>query len=157
LGQVFIFLSLKIFMQIGVVGAGICDKKIYELAYRVGQLIAERGHILINGGLGGVMEASAKGAKSRNGLIVGILPDGKEQCNRYVDIRIATYMGHARNIVIVHSSDALISVGGEYGTISEIAIALKEGKKVASLEPPVILKGVKVCRTPEEALEYVEG
>lgn len=110
--------------------------------------------MLINGGLGGVMEASAKGAKSRGGLVVGILPHGMEEANPYVDVKITTHMGHARNIIIVHSSDALISVGGEYGTISEIAIALKEGKKVASLKPPMIIKGMKVCKTPEEAVDY---
>ncbi len=142
-------------MQIGVIGAGSCDEEIYNLAYRVGQLIAEKGHILINGGLGGVMEASAKGAKSKNGLVVAILPAGKEYCNEYSDIRVATNMGHARNVIIVHSSDALVSVGGGYGTISEIAIALKEGKRVASIRPPVVIRGMKVFDDPEEAVDYV--
>uniref|UniRef100_A0A7C3RC33 TIGR00725 family protein n=2 Tax=Archaeoglobus fulgidus TaxID=2234 RepID=A0A7C3RC33_ARCFL len=141
-------------MQIGVIGGGECDEEIYRIAYRVGELIAERGHVLINGGLGGVMEASAKGAKSKGGLVVAILPRKKDFCNDFSDIRIATDMGHARNIIIVHSSDALISVGGGYGTISEIAIALKEGKRVASIKPPVILKGMKVVETPEEAVNY---
>lgn len=141
-------------MQIGVIGAGQCDEETYKIAYRVGQLIAERGHILVNGGLGGVMEASARGAKSRNGIVVAILPRGKEIGNKFSDIRIATDMGHARNIIIVHSSDALISVGGGYGTISEIAIALKEGKRVASIKPPVIIEGMKVFETPEEAVNY---
>jgi hypothetical protein len=142
-------------MQIGVIGSGSCDERLYSIAHKVGELVAEQGHILVNGGLGGVMEASAKGAKSKGGTVVGILPSGKEYCNRYVDIKIATNMGHARNVIIVHSSDALISVGGEYGTVSEIAIALKEGKKVASIDPPVILQGMKVFKTPEEAVEYV--
>ncbi len=142
-------------MQVGVVGAGFCDKEIYELAYRVGQLIAERGCVLINGGLGGVMEASAKGAKSRGGLVVGILPRGDDEANPYVDVRIATHMGHARNVIIVHSSDAVISIGGGYGTISEIAIALKEGKPLASLRPPVVLEGMRVFEDPEEAVDYV--
>jgi len=141
-------------MQIGVIGGGECDEEIYRIAYRVGELIAERGHVLINGGLGGVMEASAKGAKSKGGLVVAILPRKKDFCNDFSDIRIATDMGHARNIIIVHSSDALISVGGGYGTISEIAIALKEGKRVASIKPPVILRGMKVVETPEEAVNY---
>jgi hypothetical protein len=142
-------------MQIGVIGSGICDDELYNLAYRVGELIAERGHILINGGLGGVMEASARGAKSKGGTVIGILPRGMTECNHWIDIKIATFMGHARNIIIVHSSDALISIGGEYGTISEIAIALKEGKRVASLKPPIIMKGMKVFDTPEEAVEFV--
>lgn len=141
-------------MQIGVIGAGKCDEELYNLAFRVGQLIAERGHVLINGGLGGVMEASAKGAKSRGGLVVAVLPRKKDYCNEFADIKIATDMGHARNMIIVHSSDALISVGGGYGTISEIAIALKEGKRVASLRPPVLMEGMKVFETPEEAVDY---
>ncbi len=144
-------------MQIGVIGAGTCDKEIYDLAYRVGELIAENGCVLINGGLGGVMEASAKGAKSKGGLVVGILPGDKDVANPYVDIRIATRMGHARNVIIVHSSDALISVGGGYGTISEIAIALKEGKRVASLRPPVVMEGMKVFEKPEDAVKYCLG
>lgn len=141
-------------MQIGVIGAGECDEEIYRIAYRVGELVAEKGHVLVNGGLGGVMEASARGAKSKGGLVVAILPRKKDLCNEFADIRIATDMGHARNIIIVHSSDALISVGGGYGTISEIAIALKEGKKVASIKPPVVIEGMKVVETPEEAVDY---
>ncbi|MEM0203590.1 MAG: TIGR00725 family protein [Archaeoglobaceae archaeon] len=142
-------------MQIGVVGSGSCDEELYAIAFRVGQLIAEKGHVLINGGLGGVMEASAKGAKSKNGITVGILPRKTKDANPYIDIKVATDMGHARNIVIVHSSDAIISVGGEYGTISEIAIALKEGKPVASIKPKVVIDGMRIFQTPEEAVEFV--
>ncbi|MEM0303370.1 MAG: TIGR00725 family protein [Archaeoglobaceae archaeon] len=142
-------------MQIGVIGSGSCDEETYKLAYRVGELIAERGCILINGGLGGVMEASARGAKSKGGITVGVLPRGVEEANPYIDIKIATNMGHARNMIIVHSSDALISIGGEYGTISELAIALKERKRVASLKPPVILRGMKIFENAEEAVDYV--
>lgn len=141
-------------MQIGVIGAGQCDEEIYRIAYKVGQLIAERGHVLINGGLGGVMEASAKGAKSKNGTVVAILPGKKEMGNKFSDIKIATDMGHARNIIIVHSSDALISIGGGYGTISEISIALKERKKVASIRPPIVIEGMRVFESPEEAVDY---
>ncbi|MEM2345413.1 MAG: TIGR00725 family protein [Archaeoglobaceae archaeon] len=142
-------------MQIGVIGSGFCNEETYKLAYRVGELIAEKGCILINGGLGGVMEASAKGAKSKGGITVGVLPRGVEEANPYIDIKIATNMGHARNMIIVHSSDALISIGGEYGTISEIAIALKERKRVASLKPPVILRGMKIFENAEEAVDYL--
>ncbi|MCS7119159.1 MAG: TIGR00725 family protein [Archaeoglobaceae archaeon] len=142
-------------MQIGVIGSGVCDEETYRLAYRVGELIAESGCILINGGLYGVMEASAKGAKSRGGITVGILPGNRSDANPYIDIKISTNMGHARNIIIVHSSDALISIAGEYGTISEIAIALREGKPLASLKPPVILKGMNIFEKPEDAIEYI--
>ena len=102
------------------------------------------------------MEASAKGAKLGGGLVVGILPtDSKEHANPYVDIAIVTNIGHARNVIIAHTCDALIAVGGEYGTISEMAIALKIGKKVVAIEPSVILPGVKVVNTPEKAVEEV--
>ncbi|MEM0022787.1 MAG: TIGR00725 family protein [Archaeoglobaceae archaeon] len=142
-------------MQIGVVGSGSCDEELYAIAFRVGQLIAEKGHVLVNGGLGGVMEASAMGAKSRNGITIGILPRKAKDANPYIDIKIATDMGHARNVVIVHSSDAIISIGGEYGTISEIAIALKEGKPVASIKPKVVIEGMRIFQNPEEAVEFV--
>jgi len=143
-------------MQIGVIGASRCDDRIYRMAMRVGELLAERGCIVINGGLGGVMEASAKGAKLRGGITVGIIPsDSKEHSNPYVDVVVVTNMGHARNVIIAHSSDALIAIGGEYGTISEMAIALKLGKKVVAIEPPVVLPGIKVVETPEEAVEEV--
>jgi len=143
-------------MQIGVIGASRCDDRIYRIAMRVGELLAERGCIVINGGLSGVMEASAKGAKLRGGITVGIIPsDSKEHANPYIDVVVVTNMGHARNVIIAHSSDALIAIGGEYGTISEMAIALKLGKKVVAIEPPVVLPGIKVVETPEEAVEEV--
>jgi len=141
-------------IQIGVIGSGKCDERLYRIAMRVGELLAERGCVVVNGGLGGVMEASAKGAKLKGGLVVGILPtESKEHANPYIDIAIVTNMGHARNVIIDHSSDALIAIGGEYGTISEMAIALKIGKKIVAIEPSVILPGVKVINTPEEAVE----
>ena len=143
-------------MQIGVIGAARCDDRLYRIAMRVGELLAEKGCIVINGGLGGVMEASAKGAKLRGGITVGIIPsDSKEHANPYIDVIVVTNMGHARNVIIAHSSDALIAIGGEYGTISEMAIALKLGKKVVAIDPPVVLPGVKVAKTPEEAVEEV--
>ncbi|WP_456368497.1 TIGR00725 family protein, partial [Geoglobus sp.] len=130
-----------------------------EFAFRVGQLLAERGCVVINGGLGGVMEAVSRGVKSRNGVVIGIVP-GKDRmmANPYCDYVIATNMGHARNMIIVHSSDALIAVGGGYGTVSEIAIALKEGKTVVAYKPPVKLDGLIEVETPEEAANrVVEG
>ena len=141
-------------IQIGVIGASKCDERLYQIAMRVGELLAEKGCVVVNGGLGGVMEASAKGAKLKGGITVGILPsDSKEHANPYIDIAIVTNIGHARNMIIAHTCDALIAVGGEYGTISEMAIALKIGKKVVAIEPMVVLPGVKVVETPEEAVE----
>ncbi len=143
-------------IQIGVIGSSRCDDRLYRIAMRVGELLAERGCVVVNGGLGGVMEASARGAKMRGGTTVGIVPgDSKEEANPYIDIVVVTNMGHARNVVIAHTCDALIAVGGEYGTISEMAIALKVGKKVVAIDPPVVLPGVRVVETPEEAVEEV--
>ena len=144
--------------QIAVVGASQCDEEIYSIAERVGELIAEKGWILINGGLGGVMEASARGARKKGGIVVGIIPQSEKTfANPYCSIVIATNMGHARNVVIVHSSDAVIAVDGEYGTVSEIAIALKEGKPVVAIRPPVKLEGMKEAGSPEEAVEMIAG
>ncbi len=140
--------------QIGVIGSGSCVEDICEIAYNVGKLLAERGCIIINGGLYGVMEAVSSGAKSKGGFVVGIIPGkDKNQANKFCDVVIATNMGHARNMIIVHSSDAIISIGGEFGTISEMSIALKEGKKVVAIKPPVILPNLIIAKTAKEAVE----
>jgi len=141
-------------IQIAVVGSERCDERLYHIAYEVGRLLAERGCVVINGGLGGVMEASAAGAKLKGGLTVGIIPsDRKEDANQYIDVVVVTDMGHARNVIIAQSCDAMIAVGGGYGTISEMAIALKLGKKVVAIEPEVVLPGVEIAETPEEAVD----
>ena len=143
-------------MFVGVIGASRCDEELYRIAERIGELLAERGCVVVNGGLGGVMEASAKGAKRRGGLTVGILPgENRSEANPYIDVAIATNMGHARNVIIAHTCDALIAVGGEYGTLSEIAIALKLGKKVVAIKPNFNVRGVVVVETPEDAVEEV--
>ncbi len=141
-------------MQVGVIGSGSCYSDICEVAFRIGQLLAEKNCVVINGGLGGVMEAVSRGVKSRNGIVIGIVPGkDREMANRYCDYVIATDMGHARNMIIVHSSDVLISIGGSYGTISEMAIALKEGKRVVAYRPSVILEKLIVAENPEDAVE----
>ncbi len=140
---------------IGVVGAGrVIDDSIISLAYNVGKIIARRGAILICGGLAGVMEAAAKGAVEAKGITVGLLPgNDKKSANPYIQIPIATNLGHARNAIIAQASDGLISVGGSYGTLSEISLALKMGKPVVALRPPVEIPGVEVCESPEDAVE----
>jgi len=141
-------------MQVGVIGSGSCYDDICEVAFRIGQLLAEKNCVIINGGLGGVMEAVSRGAKSKNGVVIGIVPGkNREMANRYCDYVIATDMGHARNMIIVHSSDALIAIGGGYGTISEMAIAVKENKRVVAYKPQVILKGLIIAKNPEDAVE----
>ncbi len=138
---------------VGVIGAGKADNELSELAYAVGRILAKEGAILINGGLGGVMEASSKGAFEEGGLTVGILPShNKEDANPYVKIPLATGLGEMRNALIVRSADALIAIGGEYGTLSEIAFALKTGKKVVGLKTWDI-EGVIKANSPEEAVQ----
>jgi hypothetical protein len=145
-------------VQVGVVGASACDDETYMIAYKVGELLAEKGCVIINGGLGGVMEASARGAKSKGGLVIGILPTAeKRHANPYIDVAIATNMGHARNIIIVHSSDALIAIGGGYGTACEVAIALKEKKRVVAINPSFSLPDLVITRNAEDAVKKVLG
>lgn len=139
---------------IGVIGAGNCNKKTYDIAYEVGELIGRSGKIVVCGGLYGVMEACCKGAKNAGGTTIGILPGYNiEQCNKYVDIPIATGMGHSRNIIIASTSQLLIAVGGEYGTLSEIAISLKLGKKVLSLNSWNI-KGIEKIEQIEDIKKF---
>ncbi|MCK4368023.1 MAG: TIGR00725 family protein [Thermoplasmata archaeon] len=119
---------------IGVIGGGHVSKEIGELAKDVGRRIAESGAVLLCGGRGGVMEKACKGAKEAGGLTVGILPTtDPDDANPYVDVRIPTGMGFARNAIIAVASDALIAIGGRYGTLSEIAHALNLGKRVIGL------------------------
>jgi len=136
-------------MRIGVIGSGVCEKKIYKAAEQVGSWIAGKGHVLVCGGLGGVMEAVAKGAKAKDGLTIGILPGPMvSQANPYIDVPIATDLGHARNVIISRTSDLLIAVSGEYGTLSEMAIALKIGRPVFAYQSK--WKGIKDVFYAEE-------
>ncbi len=138
---------------IGVIGAGTVDGKTLKAAETIGRLIAKKGALLVCGGLGGVMEAAAKGAKAEGGTTVGILPQtGKDSSNPYIDIPVATGFGEGRNVVIVRTADALIAVGGEYGTLSEIAFALKMGKTVIGLNTWDI-RGVIKATSEQEAVD----
>jgi uncharacterized protein (TIGR00725 family) len=137
-------------MQIAVIGAAECTDEECDAAETVGCLIAGNGGTLLCGGRGGVMEAACRGAKAHGGITVGILP-GTEEGNAYLDVCIRTNLGIARNAVLVTSADALIAVGGGYGTLSEIAMALKLKKPVFSCRSWEI-EGVFRCSTPEEAV-----
>ena len=139
---------------IGVIGASNASYEESKAAEEVGELIAKNGFILVSGGLTGVMEAASKGASSANGIVVGIIPGSTvDDANQFVDISIVTNMGHARNVIIAHTADALIAIGGKEGTLSEIAIARKLGKPVASLNSYDV-EGVKVVVSPEQAVAY---
>ncbi|RLI93895.1 MAG: TIGR00725 family protein [Candidatus Altiarchaeales archaeon] len=121
---------------IGVIGSDrILSEKSLYIAERIGEDIAKNNCVLICGGRGGVMEAVCKGAKRYNGITVGILPSlEKSEANRFVDIPITTGFGHARNSIVVSSSDAIISISGSVGTLSEIALALCNNKPVILVE-----------------------
>ncbi len=146
-------------MIIGVIGGSHCSPEIYKLAEEVGERIAISENILICGGLSGVMEAVCKGAKSKKGLTIGILPGKlKSDANPWVDIPITTGMGVARNVIIVRSSDSIIAIDGSHGTLSELAIAANLGVPIVGLKTwEVVHHGVdlpiKRVNTPKEAVE----
>jgi uncharacterized protein (TIGR00725 family) len=121
-------------MFVAVIGSAACPPPVAEMAEAVGREIARRGHVLVCGGRGGVMEAACRGAKATGGLTVGILPGtDRREANAFVDVPIATGLGEARNAIVVRAADAVIAVHGEYGTLSEIGLALKMGKPVVGL------------------------
>lgn len=139
---------------IGVIGGSVCSKEIEKIAFEVGERIAKNGAILVCGGLGGVMKAAAKGAKSAGGTTIGILPtQTKKDANPYIDIPIVTGMSIARNVIVVRSSDAVIAIDGRYGTLSEIAIALNLGIPVIGLKTWDIKAPIIIAKTPEQAVE----
>jgi hypothetical protein len=142
-------------MQIAIVGGGACSPEVRGAAKRLGQIIASHGHVLICGGLGGVMEAACCGAREAGGLCVGILPGEKEEANSYIDVTIATGMGHARNVIIVKSADLVIALPGEMGTLSEMALAMKMNKPVISLSSWEIC-GAFHAKDPEEVAKLLE-
>jgi uncharacterized protein (TIGR00725 family) len=119
---------------IGVIGAGKCSKKLRDMAAEVGRYVAEQGGIIVCGGLGGIMEGAARGAKEAGGQTVGILPTtDKNDANEFIDIAIPTGFGEARNIMVVRSADAIVAFPGKYGTLTEMAFALHAGKTVVAV------------------------
>lgn len=121
--------------RVGVIGCnGNLPKSVKEIAEYIGEDIGRRGLILVCGGLGGVMEASCRGAKKAGSLTVGILPTNrKEDANPYVDVVITTGLGYTRNALVVSSSDVLIVINGREGTLSEVAFALVSNKPVVAV------------------------
>ena len=139
---------------IGVIGSALASGKPYDEAMEVGRLAASKGAFVLTGGLGGVMEAACKGAKDAGGQTIGILPGfDTRDANAYIDIPIVTGLNHARNIIVVRTSDVLIAVGGEYGTLSEIAFALKLGKTVVGLGSWELGDGIVKAKGPADAVE----
>src|SRR3954453_6992823 len=116
---------------VAVVGPGEANPEELAAAEGVGAELAGRGAIVVCGGLGGVMEAACRGARGAGGVTVGILPGAdRADANEFFSVAIATGLGEARNALVVRAADALVAVGGEYGTLSEIALALKTGTPV---------------------------
>ena len=147
--------------RVGVMGPSDCSSRAWELAREVGRRIARADAILICGGGTGVMEAAASGAKEAGGITVGILPGARaSEANVSIDIPIVTDLGNARNVINVLTSEAIIAIHGAYGTLSEIALALKCGTPVVGLEtwalsPPEgeLPTGIVTASTPAEAVE----
>jgi uncharacterized protein (TIGR00725 family) len=138
-------------VQVAVIGSG---HEHEERAEQVGRLLAERGATVVCGGLGEVMAAAARGAKSAGGTTIGILPgESRRDANEWIDHVVVTGIGHARNLAVVASGDAVIAVGGRWGTLAEIGFARGLGREVVILEPGWDVEGVARARTPEEAVD----
>jgi uncharacterized protein (TIGR00725 family) len=145
---------------IAVVGGGECDAGCEQAAEEVGRRVAEAGGVLVCGGLGGVMEAACRGAAEAGGVTVGLLGgDSRSDANCHVSIALATGLGEVRNALVARSADAVIAIGGEYGTLSEIAFALKLDKPVIGLNTwqlshsEDIDPGIQVASSASEAVE----
>jgi uncharacterized protein (TIGR00725 family) len=137
---------------VAVVGPGRASEEQARLAEDVGRRLGEAGAVVVCGGLGGVMEASCRGVKEGGGTTLGLLPGSdRAQANAYVDIAVATGLGEARNALVVRAADVLIAVAGEYGTLSEIALALKTGTPVVGLATWDI-DGIVAASSPAEAV-----
>jgi uncharacterized protein (TIGR00725 family) len=142
---------------VAVVGASEASAEQFAAAEEVGRLLGERGAVLVCGGRGGVMEGACKGARAGGGTTLGILPGlDRAEANPYVDVAVPTGLGEARNALVVRAADTLIAVGGGYGTLSEVALALKAGKPVVGLES-FELDGVIAVGSPGEAVAAALG
>ena len=137
---------------VSVVGPGEASERELEVAEAVGRELAARGAVVVCGGLGGVMAAACRGAASAGGLTVGILPGAdREAANAWVAVAIPTGLGEMRNALVVRCADAVVAIGGAYGTLSEIALALKTGVPVVGLGTWEI-DGIRRAQTPAEAV-----
>jgi uncharacterized protein (TIGR00725 family) len=139
-------------IQVSVIGSG---SEHEERAEEVGRLLAEAGATVVTGGRGEVMAAASRGAKSAGGTTIGVLPgETRADANPWADHVVATGIGHGRNLAVVASGDAVIVVGGRYGTLAEIGLALTLGRPVVVLEPGWEVEGTQRAQTPEEAVRH---
>ena len=142
-------------VQVAVIGSG-AEHEVR--AEEVDSLLAERDCTVVAGGLGSVMAAAARGAKSAGGVTIGVLPgESRGDANEWVDHAVVTGLGHARNLAVVASGDAVIAVGGQWGTLAEIGFANVLGRPVVILEPGWQLDGAQRATTPQEAVDLALG
>ena len=148
--------------QVAVIGKGTRDDELGPLAEEVGRRIGEAGAVLVCGGMSGVMEAASRGARAAGGDVIGIVPsEDPAAANPYVTHAVATGIGHARNLAVVASGDAVIAIGGEWGTLAEIGLARRLGKRVAALRTWAVTgpgdmeggPGIDVAESPAHAVE----
>ncbi len=148
----------RVTRYVAVIGAGEAGPELLALAREVGRRLAQAGAVLLCGGLGGVMAAAAQGATQAGGVAIGILPGpDRTGANPHLTYALPTNLGHARNVILAHAADALIAVGGGYGTISEAAIALKLGKPVVALAVMWSLPGLLTAADSREAVLLATG
>jgi len=138
-------------LQVSVIGSG---AEWEAAAEEIGRLLAERGCTVVTGGLGEVMAAAHRGAKAAGGTTIAILPgEAREAANSWADHVVVTGIGHARNLAVAASGDAVIAVGGGWGTLAEIAFARRLGRPVVALEGAPVVEGIERAATPAEAVE----
>ncbi|WP_336036237.1 TIGR00725 family protein [Halobacterium yunchengense] len=143
-------------MRVSVAGGSTPPEAAKRHAREVGRLLAERGHVLVCGGLGGVMRAACRGASDAGGHTIGVLPgEDRRAANEYVDTAIATGLGHARNALVVLNGDAVIAVDGSGGTLSEVGFGAVYDRPIAGIGAPDA-PHVEAVDSPREAVEYVE-
>ena len=141
---------------IAVIGAGECDEDVFSSAREVGRLLAEAGCVVATGGLSGVMAGASKGARDAGGLVLGGLPGADPQdANPDVDVAVATGAGDARNAILANTAEAFVAIAGSWGTLSEIAFALKRGKRVVSLGSWTEQLPILIAATPADAVRLV--
>ncbi|WP_275879474.1 TIGR00725 family protein [Haloferax volcanii] len=146
-------------MRVSVVGGSTVPAPVETIAEDLGRLLAQRGHTVVCGGLGGVMEAACRGAKDASGTTIGVLPgEDRDEANPYVDVAVATGLGHARNALVAMNGDAVIAVDGGGGTLSEIGYANVFDRPTAGIRTQQVgsLDGFKPCDSPEAAVAFVE-
>ncbi|MDR1730468.1 MAG: TIGR00725 family protein [Synergistaceae bacterium] len=118
---------------VSVIGTSTASPELYELARETGRLLAERDCIVVCGGRGGVMEGVCRGVHEKGGLSIGLLPESLSEANPWVGIPLVTGLGEVRNVAVVSAGESIISIGGAYGTLSELGFAMRQGKRVIGL------------------------